>query len=132
MNTGEVMHALAPAVLGVFSHLGSVSNPGFSPHRPNTTRSMAQLYELVNPQLFRVGVGTLVIAYAIRLFINYRNAIAAFNYLPGYRGFLSHRSTLTRLFPPWKYFNGAEIFEYWNKYERTSWIHGDSVVFADH
>ena len=86
---------------------------------------MAQLHELVNPQLLKVGAGVLVIAYAIKVFVNYRNALASLNHTPGFRGFLSHRSHLARLAPNWKYFNSGEIFEYWNKYEGTSLIHGD-------
>ena len=92
---------------------------------PDTAWSMAQFHELLNPQLLRAGLGALVVAYAIKVFINYRNAIASFNHTPGYRGFLSHRSNITRLLPHWKYFSGGEIFEYWNKYERMSLIHCD-------
>jgi len=86
---------------------------------------MDQLHELLSPQVLRVGAGALVVAYAIRVIINYRNTIASFNHIPGYRGFLSHRSNITRLVPSWKYFSGGEIFEYWNKYQRMSLIHGD-------
>lgn len=93
---------------------------------------MAQLHELVNPQLLKVGIGTLVVAYAARLFINYRNAVASFNHLPGYRAFLSHHSILSRFFPYWSYLNGAELFEFWHKYERMSLIHGELVVSANH
>ena len=93
---------------------------------------MAQLHELVNPQLLKIGIGTLVVAYAARLLINYRNALASFNYLPGHRSFISHQSIVSRFFPNWKYFNGAEIFEFWNKYERMSAIHGGPVAFANH
>jgi hypothetical protein len=91
------------------------------------------LHELVvKPQLLRVGIGALVVAYAIRLFINYRRAIASFNYLPGHRALLSHRSHVTRLFPTWRYLSGAEVFEYWNKHEGMSLIHGELVVPANH
>ncbi len=93
---------------------------------------MAQLYELVNPQLLKVGIGTLVVAYAAKLLINYRNAIASINNLPGRRAFLSHHAIISRFFPSWRYFNGLEFFEYWNKYERMSAIHGRLVVFANH
>jgi hypothetical protein len=93
---------------------------------------MAQLHELVQANLLRVGIGSLVVAYAIRLFINYRNTTASFNHLPGYRAFLSHRSDLTRLLPYWKFFHGAEIFEYWHKYESMSSIHGELVAPANH
>ena len=93
---------------------------------------MAQLYELVNPQLLKVGIGTLVVAYAARLLVNYRNAITSINSHPGHRAFLSHQSIVSWVFPNWRYFNGAEIFEFWNKYERMSAIHGGPVVFANH
>jgi len=85
---------------------------------------MNQLHELLSPQVLGVGIGVLVVAYAIKIIINYRNAIASFNHIPGYRGFLSHRSNITRLAPSWKYFSGGEVFEYWNKYQSMSSIHG--------
>jgi cytochrome P450 len=56
---------------------------------------MTPLHELINPQLLGVGVGTLGVIYTIKLFINYRNTITSFNYLPGCRAFLSQR---TRVF----------------------------------
>ena len=93
---------------------------------------MAQLYEFLNPQLLKVGIGTLVVAYVARLLINYRNAIASINNLPGHRSFLSHRFVISRFLPYWRYFNGNEIFEFWNKYERMSVIHGGPVAFANH
>ena len=93
---------------------------------------MAQLHEPVNPQLLKVGIGILVVAYVARLLVNYRNAVASFNYLPGYRAFLSHQSILSRFFPSWSYLNGAEIFEFWHNYERMSLIHGNLVVSANH
>ena len=85
---------------------------------------MPQLHELVNPQLLKVGIGILFVAYAARLLINYRNAIASFNNLPGHRAFLAHDSILAMLVPKWRYFSGAEIFEFWNKRERMSATHG--------
>jgi hypothetical protein len=93
---------------------------------------MAQLHDLVNPNLLRVGIGSLVVAYAIRLFINYRNATASFNHLPGYRAFLSHRFILSKFLPYWRNFNGAEIIEYWHKYESMSSIYGELVAPANH
>ena len=86
---------------------------------------MARLHEFVNPQLLKVGIGTLVVAYIAKLLINYRNAVASFNYLPGYRAFLSHRSILARFCPYWSSLNGLEIFEFWHKYERMSLIYGE-------
>ena len=93
---------------------------------------MVQLDELVNSQLLKIGIGTLVVAYAARLLINYKNAVASINNLPGHRPFLCHQSFVSRLLPYWRYFNGVEIFEFWNKYERMSAIHGGPVAFTNH
>ena len=127
---------------------GCVGGESFNPNRPDSRQAlsnlprpstgpkfawnMAQLHELVNPQLLKVGIGTLFVAYAARLLINYRNAIASFNNLPGYRAFLAHDSILAMFLPKWRHFSGAEIFEFWNKRQRMSAIHGRPVIFTNH
>jgi hypothetical protein len=92
---------------------------------------MAHLHQLVNPQLLAVGLGIAVVAYAIRLSISYKNAIATVNHLPGYRSFFSHRSNVLALLPKWKYLTGYEAIDYRNKHERRPLIHSDTVEVAD-
>ena len=93
---------------------------------------MAQLHKLIDLKLLGVGIAISVASYALKLVINYRNTIAAFNHLPGYRAFLSHRASISQVLPAWKYFNSLEAFQYWNKFERMSVVYVSRVVSADH